>query len=342
MTHFTGKSDSARILVVDDEEMVREVLVEFLVAQGYRVDTAPGGTEALNLVEANPYDLILTDIRMPDKNGMAVLEGVRKKLTNTAVILMTGHSELDTAIEAMQMGAYDYISKPFNLDSLQVSVDRALEKVNLTRLNREYQNTLEHKVMEQSELIRSMFTDVVSSLTTAIEAKDQYTSGHSSRVTQLSEWLAGRLDLSREMKQNIVTAAQLHDIGKLGIVDRILNKPGKLTDEEYDLVKQHPLTSVRILEPIIHQPTLGFVRNHHERWDGRGYPDGLAGDQVPIGGRIIAVADAFDAMTSTRAYRPSMGWDKAIAEIERCSGTQFDPDLAAAFLPITEKDLGWE
>ena len=343
MTHLiTGRTDSTRILVVDDEDMVREVLVEFLITQGYQVETASGGLEALDLIEANSYDLVLTDIKMPDKDGIAVLEGVRKKFTNTAVILMTGHSELDTAIEALRMGAYDYISKPFNFDSLQVSVDRALEKVNLIRLNREYQNTLEQKVMEQSVLIRSMFTDVVSSLANAIEAKDQYTSGHSARVTQLSEWLCNRLDMGREMTQNIVTAAQLHDIGKLGIVDRILNKPGKLTDEEFDLVKQHPLTSVRILEPIIPQPTIGFVKHHHERWDGRGYPDGLAGDKVPLGGRIIAIADTFDAITSTRAYRPAKEWDEALAEIKRCSGTQFDPDLAFAFLPITEKNLEWE
>lgn len=326
-----------RILVVDDEEIVLHAVKDFLELKGFHVQTAENGENALQRIDENEIDLVLSDIKMPGMSGIELLGNIHRQKPELGVIMMTGYTDTTAAVDAMKIGAFDYISKPFNFDELLISIGRALEKTKLVRLNREYQNTLEQKVMEQSRLITKMYTETVTSLTIAIEAKDEYTKGHSLRVTDYVRLLTDKVGFDYELKNKAITAAQLHDIGKLGIADNILNKPGKLSDEEFDLVRQHPLTSEKILMPILDETTILFVRHHHERWDGKGYPDGLSGQSIPIGARLIALGDTFDAMTSKRAYRDALDLAWAFEEIERCSGSQFDPDFVPAFLEIARE-----
>ncbi|MFV2082256.1 MAG: HD domain-containing phosphohydrolase [bacterium] len=327
----------SRILVVDDETVVKQVVVDFLEMKGFEVVGADNGMEAMEKLSEASFDLILSDIRMPGMDGLELLKNVKKKYSNTGMIMFTGFADIHAAVDAMKLGAYDYVAKPFNFDELLMNVERALEKANFVKLTKEYQETLEKKVMEQAARIRTIFTEAVGSLTNAIEAKDHYTKGHSIRVTKFASWLAEGIDLEFEVISDIVLASQLHDIGKMGIVDEILNKPGKLTDEEFDIVRNHSMLSVKILEPILPEVPLGFVKHHHERWDGKGYPDGLSGMEIPIGARVIGVVDTFDAMTSKRAYRDALPVKRAFEEIERCTGSQFDPEIAPHFRAAYEK-----
>ena len=328
---------NTRILVVDDETIVKQVVIDFLEMKGFEVCGAGNGKEALKVLSEGDFGLVLSDIRMPEMDGIELLKKIRKRHAETGVIMFTGFADINAAVDAMKLGAFDYVAKPFNFDELLLIVERCLEKANLVRLTKEYQETLEKKVMEQAARIRSIFTEAVGSLTNAIEAKDHYTKGHTIRVTKFASWLAEEAGLEFEVISDIVHASQLHDIGKMGIADEILNKPGKLTDEEFDIIKDHSMTSVRILDPILPARPLNFVKHHHERWDGRGYPDGLAGKDIPIGARVIAVADTFDAMTSKRAYRDALPVGKAFEEIEKCTGSQFDPDIAPFFKAAYEK-----
>ncbi len=327
----------SRILVVDDEMVVKQVVLDFLEMKGFEVVGADNGKEAMEKLSEAHYDLVLSDIRMPEMDGLELLKNVKKKYPDTGMIMFTGFADIHAAVDAMKLGAYDYVAKPFNFDELLMNVERALEKANLIRLTKEYQETLEKKVMEQSARIRTIFTEAVSSLTNAIEAKDHYTKGHSIRVTKFASWLAEELDLEYETISNIVLASQLHDIGKMGITDEILNKPGKLTDEEFDIIRNHSMLSVKILEPILPEEPLAIVKHHHERWDGKGYPDGLSGKEIPVGARIIAVADTFDAMTSKRAYRDALPVERAFGEIENFTELQFDPEIAPHFKAAYEK-----
>jgi putative nucleotidyltransferase with HDIG domain len=235
----------------------------------------------------------------------------------------------------MKAGAYDYVTKPFNLDEVSFSVRRALEKRRLELENRDYQQHLEQKVEEQAQKIRASFFNAITALAYALEAKDVYTSGHSQRVTEISEAIAEHLGLPRETIEKIRLAGLVHDIGKIGVRESVLNKPGSLSDEEFKHVRLHSQTGERILKPIVDdKEILKAVRHHHERYDGAGYPDGLKGEQIPQLARIIAVADTFDAMTSERSYRKALTEEEACAEVERCRGTQFDPEAADAFLEV--------
>ena len=212
-----GTDIEKKILVVDDEPMVREVVGEFLSMKGYEVDTADRGAAALEMAGREKYSLILSDLKMPGMSGIELLKELKARRCEASVIVMTGYAELESAIDALKVGAYDFIRKPFNFDELLISVERALELVHLKRMTRDYQVTLERKVMEQSARIRDLFTEAVGSLTFAIEAKDEYTMGHSERVTRYSEMLAEAAGLRYETKRDVVFAAQLHDIGKLKI-----------------------------------------------------------------------------------------------------------------------------
>jgi putative two-component system response regulator len=235
----------------------------------------------------------------------------------------------------MKEGAYDYITKPFNLEEVSLGVERALEKRRLELENRDYQQHLEEKVEAQSKKIRAAFFNAVTALAYALEAKDVYTSGHSQRVTEISVAIAEEMGLSKEDIRKIRLAGLVHDIGKIGVQETVLNKPGSLSEEELKHVRLHSETGERILVPIVDdEDILKAVRHHHERYDGWGYPDGLREEQIPLLARIIAVADSFDAMTSERSYRKAMTKEEACAEIEHCRGTQFDPEAADAFLRV--------
>jgi HD-GYP domain-containing protein (c-di-GMP phosphodiesterase class II) len=249
--------------------------------------------------------------------------------------MATAASDTNTAIHCMKLGAYDYLTKPFNLDEVLLSVNKALEKRRLKLENRDYQQHLEQKVREQARRIRGDFFNAITALAYALEAKDSYTSGHSQRVSDISVAIAKGLGLPQASINRIELAGRVHDIGKIGVRELVLNKPGRLTEEELQHVKCHPEAGERILMPIVEDwEILRIVRHHHERYDGAGYPDGLAGDEISLGARILAVADSFDAMTSERPYRQAMSVEEACAEIERSKNTQFDSEVVAAFMSV--------
>ncbi len=323
------------ILLVDDEDMIRRLLEQKLSAEGYRCQQAANAEQALIKLKEAPVEMVILDIKMPGKSGVELLPEIKAKYPDTAVIMATAVSDASIAINCMKAGAYDYVTKPFNLDEVSLGVERALEMRRLELENRDYQLHLEQKVDEQAQKIRASFFNAVTALAYALEAKDVYTSGHSQRVTEISVAIAEHLKLPKETIEKIRLAGLVHDIGKIGVREVVLNKPGSLTDEEYEHVRQHSETGERILKPIVDdKEILKAVRNHHERYDGAGYPDGLRGEQVPLLARIIAVADTFDAMTSERPYRKALSKEAACAEVERCRGTQFDPEAADAFLEL--------
>lgn len=331
----TGK---AKVLVVDDEAAVREVLIRKLTGQGYDCATAVDGNDALGKLKTDRIDLVLLDISMPHKSGIEVLKEIQDKWADTAVIMVTAIAEVETAINAMKLGAYDYIIKPIDLDVLLVSIDRALERRRLLLENRAYQLHLEQKVKEQTDRIRQSFMNAITALATALEAKDPYTKGHSERVTRIAIAIAEELGFSSKQIEKIRLVGLVHDIGKIGISESILNKPDKLTNEEFELVKTHCELGQRILQPIVQDSEiLDIVLHHHERYDGSGYPHRLSANQISTGARILAVADAYDAMTSDRPYRPALSHEAARAELEKGKGTQFDPAIVDTLFKVISK-----
>lgn len=352
-------NDGARILIVDDEVRVRELLSRKLTDNGYQCCTAGDGNIALKELKARPPAVVLLDISMPGKSGIEVLKVISARHPDVAVIMVTAIANVDVAISSMKMGAYDYIIKPIDLKILSVSVDRGLEKRRLILENREYQFSLEKKVAQQTRKIRRSFLNSITSLANALEAKDKYTHGHSQRVTKIAVAIAQELGMSAAKIEKISLAGLVHDIGKIGVRESVLNKPGKLTAEEFQHVKSHCEMGERILNPIIaDKEVLEMVRHHHERYDGTGYPDGLSGEQITKGTSIVAVAeavaeatdtvasnaamtlavaDAYDSMTSARPYRAAMTSKGACAELERGKGSQFDPSVVEAMFRVLAK-----
>lgn len=338
---------SEGILIVDDETSIRRLLKNKLTSDGYQCYEAPDAEQALDELRRNKIGLVLLDIKMPGKSGIELLPEIKSAHSNTSVIMITATADMQTAIQCMDQGAYDYIIKPFELDAITISVARALEKRKLEmekrRLeleNKEYQQHLEEKVIEQANIIRASFLNAITALVYALEAKDAYTSGHSQRVSELSAAIARKLHLPQEHIDKLKLAGLLHDIGKIGVQESVLNKPGHLTEAEFELVKLHPEIGEHILSPIVDSTEiLEAVRNHHEHYNGRGYPDGLQKDEIPLGARILAISDAYEAMTSERPYRKSMSAGAALYEIERNKGNQFDPEIASAFTKIEESRI---
>ncbi len=477
MTQPTSHEERPRVLVVDDEKFIREILAEFLGMEGYLVRTAEDGSSALAELARSHYDLVISDLKMPKMGGMELLEAMAKVAPNALTVIMTGFGTVETAIDAMKRGAYDYILKPFKVEEVTMIVQRGLEKQRLSAENLRLKEALSlYKVSEaiaaslsldevlstvadsalhemHADLVatwlddgegnfcerqhiinpdlkidakipqlspqtlaqhfasdptlveqgtkgqrffsglvepalvsftavplkmkqrllgwiacgsvtggkrfdegqrkmlsiigsraaaaienarlyqdlRATFQQTIEGLAKAIDKMDRYTSGHSDRVAMYATYLAIRLGFSVEDVEIVRQSALMHDIGKIGCVLN-LNKPGKLSTTEYEIFKKHPGFGRDILDPIkfLH-PLIPGVHLHHERWDGKGYPLGLKGNDVPIMARIIAVADTYDAMTSDRAYRQALPHEIAVAEIERCARSQFDPDIAGEF-----------
>jgi len=282
------KEKRGAILLVDDEELIRRLLYQKLSAEGYRCEQAANAEQALVKLKEDSIELVILDIKMPGKSGVEFLPEIKAKYPDTAVIMATAISDANVAINCMKAGAYDYVNKPFNLDEVSFSVRRALEKRRLELENRDYQQHLEQKVEEQAQKIRTSFFNSVTALAYALEAKDIYTSGHSQRVTEVSVAIAEHLGLPKETIEKIRLAGLVHDIGKIGVRETVLNKADSLTDEEYEHVRLHSEAGEHILTPIVgDEEILKAVRHHHERYDGKGYPDGLKGEQIPLLARII-------------------------------------------------------
>jgi response regulator RpfG family c-di-GMP phosphodiesterase len=478
MSSNVAQEDRPRVLIVDDEKFIRDILADFLGMEGYMVRTAEDGSAALNELTHAHYDLVISDLKMPRMGGIELLEAMSHAAPNALTVIMTGFGTVETAIDAMKRGAYDYILKPFKVEEVIHVVQRGLEKQRLSAENLRLKEALSlYKVSEaiaaslsleevlatvgdtalneinadlvstwlddgeggyferqrligkrtaagtpeygafdrqafidffkaethvletgaklgrffekeadippQSLLaiplrikgkligwisvtsftknkrfdegqrkmlsivasrataaienarlyedLRATFQQTIEGLAKAIDKMDRYTSGHSDRVAQYAMYLAIRLGLPPDTVETVRQAALMHDIGKIGCVMN-LNKPGKLTQDEYEIFQKHPAYGKDILDPIkFLNPLIPGVYLHHERWDGRGYPLGLKGQDVPLIARIIAVADTYDAMTSDRAYRRALPHEVALNEIERCSGSQFDPDVSGNF-----------
>ena len=327
-----------RILIVDDEAPIRRLLLQKLSKEGYQCLEAGSVEQALTVLHSQVVGLVILDIRMPGKSGLELLPEIGGQYPDTAVIMATASDGAATAINSMKQGAYDYLIKPFNLDEVVMSVERALERRRLRLENRDYQLNLEKKVAEQTVKIRESFLGSLKALVMAVEAKDSYTSGHSRRVAEVSVMIARELGMSPEDIERISVAGLIHDIGKIGVKESILNKPGGLTVDEYEHIQRHSEVGIHILTAFIEDnQILEVVEHHHERYDGRGYPGGLTGKQIPLGARILAVADAYDAMTSGRPYREAISVDGVCGEIRRGIGTQFDPEIAEDFLQSMKK-----
>ena len=471
-------SDRPNILVVDDERFIRDILADFLSLEGYSVRTAADGSAAIEELRSSPYDLVITDLKMPKLGGLDLLKEISTSYPETLTIIMTGFGTVETAIDAMKQGAYDYILKPFKTEEMMHTVQRGLEKRRLAAENLRLREALSlYKVTEaiaaslsldevistatdsviaevhadvvmtwlddgkggffqralgvaphvehdgsgicidpesvrerlrsglplvehgtralgyftstseppvQSLLaaplkarerllgwiaaaslthskhfdegqrkllsiiasraaasvenarlyedLQATFQQTIQSLARTIDKMDRYTAGHSERVARYAVLLAQRLGLQSDDILIVRHSALMHDIGKIGCVLN-LNKPGRLTTQEYEVFKRHPVYGKDILDPIrFLQPVIPGVYSHHEYWNGRGYPQGLSGQNIPTVARIIAIADTYDAMTSDRAYRPALPHEATIDEIERCAGSQFDPDAAQVFV----------
>ena len=331
-----------RVLVVDDETPVRSMIAAALEREGYAVELAGGGREALEALELNTFNLVLTDIVMQDVNGIALLERVHALQPNLPVVMVTAVHDISVAIDSMRRGAYDYLLKPFERDQLLSTVERAVNHRLALEETQNYHDSLEEMVRARTEMLRHAMEDLEHSYDVTLEAlgdaldlKDSETEGHSKRVTAYAIALARAMGIPPDEIKIIARGAFLHDIGKMAIPDEILRKPGKLTPEEQAIMREHCARGYHMLRKI---PFLAgaaeIVYCHQEYYDGNGYPNGLRGREIPIGARIFAVADTLDAITSDRPYRKARGFDIAREEILRCSGSQFDPAVVEVFLKI--------
>jgi response regulator RpfG family c-di-GMP phosphodiesterase len=343
------------VLVVDDDQAVRELLAEGLEAFGYPAVTASGIDEAFEIVKHEPLRLVLSDIDMPGGDGMQLLNRIKRYDPDLDVIMVTGAIDADTAVQAIRQGASDYVMKPFNLDEVQIVVERTLEKRRLILENKAHQEHLEELVAQRTQElveknleVRSLYRELegtyestLQALVTALDLRDNETHGHSHRVVEYAMVVAEHMGVAEPDLTWIKRGAILHDVGKIGVSDAILRKPGKLTEEEWEEMRRHPEMGYRMLKHIpFLEPALDIVLSHQERFDGTGYPHRLKGEEIPLGARIFAVVDTFDAMTSDRPYRKALGQQEVRDELQRCCGTQFDPQVVDAFLSI--KPSTWD
>ena len=323
------------ILIVDDDWQVREVLQEIFLSAGYTCHVAGDGKEGLEVFRATRPPLTVTDLKMPVMDGMTLLRAIKHADDDAAVIVLTGAADVKTAIDSLKLGAHDFIMKPVNVDELLIAADRALERRNLLIEHREYQVRLEQRVEEATRSLEHAYTQTLEALGAALDSRDVGTESHSRRVHGYSLSLAREHGVPQTEMADLAHGVLLHDIGKIGIPDAILLKPGKLTAGEWQVMRTHPEIGKRLIEkiPFLHG-AIPVVWCHHEKWDGTGYPRGLKADEIPLHARIFSVVDAFDAMTFDRPYSRAIPFEDAIAEIKRCAGGHFDPRVVESFLRV--------
>jgi putative nucleotidyltransferase with HDIG domain len=340
----TGK---ASLLIADDEIEVRRVLQDCLCGS-YDCTTVGSAEEALALLEARTFDLIVSDITMDGMSGLEMVPLVLARSPETVIIMISGTQTIESAVESLRVGAFDYIMKPFDLNHVELIIRRALEHHRLLQSRRRYENYLEDLIEQRTrELNKALLTiedsyrSTLKALAVALETRDRDTHGHSERVVSFSLRLGSELGLDEEQLRSLEFGALLHDIGKIGIADAVLRKPAPLTAEEWQQMREHPSLGQSILRGIkFLEGAARVVGEHHEKWDGSGYPRGLKGSAIDLNARVFAVADAFDAITSDRVYRAGKSYESAIAELDTHAGRQFDPQVVAAFRRIPPGD--WE
>ncbi|MCX6581552.1 MAG: response regulator [Candidatus Aminicenantes bacterium] len=330
-----------KILIADDEADIRELLGDFLKGEGFQCILAANAFDALEKFKSDgSIDLVMSDIRMPGRTGLELLSDVKDIDEDVMVIMISAVKDIESAITAMSRGAYDYVSKPFKLTEVALIARKAMEKRRLVLENKEYQRELERMVADRTKELQNALEELdrtyiftLRALVTALDTRDEETQGHSLRVAKYTLKLAELLGWGdTEQLKTLEYGALLHDIGKIGIPDAILKKPGKLTDAEWTVMRTHPEVGFKILQHIeFLEGASEIVLFHHERFKGSGYPSGLKGKDIPMGARIFAVADTVDAMTSERSYRAALTFEEASGELKKFSGIQFDPRVVAAF-----------
>jgi putative two-component system response regulator len=331
------------VTIVDDEPGVLDMLVRAAQSWNYECQSADSAEAALELLDQRTTPIVITDLNMPGQGGIWLVQEIHRRWPQTAIIVITAGHDYDSAVECLNAGAQRYFLKPIKLDEFRHVLEATLRTYQLQREHDRYHQHLEQTVRLQTRKIRRTFLSAIDSLVLTVEARDHYTSGHSLRVRQYCLRLAKALGLDRRLRKRLSLAAKLHDIGKVGVPDVILNKPGLLTEQEFNAVRQHPVIGERILAPIIHIPEiLAAIRNHHERLDGQGYPDGLVGKEIPLLARLLTVADCFDALTSARAYRPAMPLSQAVEVLHEGAGKQFEPDFVRVFVDVALPGLPFQ
>lgn len=333
----------AWVVVVDDDVSNLKMAGYILSKNNMRVTALKSGRALLDYVSVNQPDLILLDIMMPDMDGFTTLQKLRERETGKdeiPVIFITAAEEAETESRGLKLGAKDFIKKPFIPEVLVLRVRNTIE---LVRLQRNLLQEVERKTLENESLYKRLSLHIVETMAEAVDAKDTYTHGHSRRVAEYSKEIARRYGYTGKRCNDIYMMALLHDVGKIGVPDAVINKPGRLTEDEFALIKEHPGKGARILKNIKEMPELVIgVRWHHERYDGNGYPDGLSGKDIPEEARIIAVADAYDAMSSYRSYRSVLPQEKVRGEIRGGRGKQFDPTFADIMLAMMDEDIEYQ
>lgn len=339
MTPATPPAEPVTALVVDDEEALRSALGQFLRYRGFAVRAAENGEGALEQLRQGGVALMLLDVRMPGLSGVDVVPEALDLDPDVAIIMLTAVSDATTAALCMQRGAFDYLTKPIELTDLGAAIDRALRRRDTQIQNRGITAWLKEEVSRQTEELRvkqlrleQVTTATLEALINALEAKSEYLSGHSARVAAYAANIAHEMGLADEQVELVRVAGRLHDLGKIGVREAVLEKRGPLTPEEYGHVKQHVVTGAQILAPLRHLgPVVEYVRSHHEHWDGSGYPDGQTGEQIPLGGRIICAAEIYDALTSARPYQEKLGPEAAVDRMRMLAGSVIDPGVMEAF-----------
>lgn len=337
-----------KILIVDDEQAIRALLKQVLNGEPYHCEEACNAEEALEKLQDNAISLVLLDIKMPGRSGVELLPEIKASYPDTAVVMATAISDANTAVQCMKHGAYDYIAKPFSLDDVLLSVGRALEKRRLELENRAYQQRLEEMVAERTIELRQALgkiklasLDTIHRLARAAEYRDTDTGAHIERIGRYSAAIAREMGSSDGEVENMLYAAPMHDVGKIAVPDRILLKTGSLDTDEWEIMKKHTTIGAEILQGS----DAAFIRlaevialTHHEKWDGSGYPRGLRASEIPLAGRIVAIADVFDALTSARPYKEPFSLPESLHIVREGRG-HFDPDVADAFFAIEDEIL---
>jgi putative two-component system response regulator len=326
------------ILLADDDNKILRSLTNILTLQGHNCKATPDGYEAVNEYKKNNFDCVLLDIEMPRMNGIEAAKALLSINPDASIIMVTAFRDIDIIRSTMRVGAYDYLVKPVLPEELGRVLEKVKERNFLLRIKRDYQIELESKVKEQREKIEKKMLETITSLVNALEAKDPYQEGHSKQVKEIALGIAEELGYTNKEKEMLCYAAMIHDIGKVGIPDSILMKPKSLTEKEYSIMKKHPEIGKFIINPSIgNKKILNAVLHHHERFDGKGFPDGLKGKNIPESARILAIADSLSAMISKRPYRKGLPKGKIIKELRKNSGSQFDPKLVKICLELIKK-----
>ncbi|HEY6061556.1 MAG TPA: HD domain-containing phosphohydrolase [Gemmatimonadales bacterium] len=329
---------SVALLVVDDEEPIRNALKRFLEGEQFAVHTAASGQEALTALQQHDIALMLADIRMPGMSGIDLVPQALEVAPDLAVVMLSAVNDATTAALCMQRGAMDYLTKPIELDDLARAVQRALRRRAGLVEGRHLEVQLKEEWARERVEAHRVTIATLEAMVNAMEARDPYLRGHSARVADLAATVAAHLRLSDDEVEQIRLAGRLHDIGKIGTRESVMNKQGPLTPEEYEHVKQHVIIGSQILSPLVHLgPVLGSVRSHHERWDGTGYPDGLRGEEIPIGARIIGAAEIYDALCTSRPYQEKLPSPQAIRRMGDLAGHVLDPKVFAALAEVVTK-----